>query len=186
MEARQRTARADAVRYAGSGMAGEERAARNQEASAAAQLALVNRRLESCTLRSPAKGFVLTRRPRDLVGTTIPAGRTVLEVAEAGKWLVEVRVAQEGATGVAPGQTASFSTPAAPGTAFVGRVVAVAPAAEAKDGVPLFPVSCEVDDPSGVLRPGMRGRGWVRFGGTVLGLRTLAGPVRWLRWKTGI
>ncbi|HEU4395731.1 MAG TPA: hypothetical protein VFS92_09205, partial [Planctomycetota bacterium] len=77
-------------------------------------------------------------------------------------------------------------TSAAPGVSFEGRVIAVAPAAETAGGTPLFPVSCEVEDASGVLRPGMRGRGWVRFGGTLLGLRVLSGPVRWLRWKTGI
>ena len=186
LEARLRTARADAVRYAGAGMAGEERAARDQEASLGAQLALVARRLDACALVSPVDGFVLTRRPRDLVGTVAPAGRTVLEVAEAGKWTVEVRVDQDAATGVATGQPASFATSAAPGASFEGKVVAVAPAADASSGTPLFPVSCEVEDTVGVLRPGMRGRGWVRFGGTLLGLRVLSGPVRWLRWKTGI
>jgi hypothetical protein len=148
------------------------------------QLVVVRRRLEACTLRSPAKGWVLTRRPRDLEGTAVEGGRTVLEVAEAGTWLVEIRIPQDAIPLVEPGRPTTFSTPALPGEVYEGRVLAVAGAAEAGPE-PVFVVTAEASDPGGTLRSGMRGRGHVRLGTRLLGVRFLVALGRWFRWKTG-
>ncbi len=169
-----------------SGRASEARAARDQASLLEAQLAVATRRVEGCVLRSPVKGFLLTRRPRDLVGGVAEAGRTVLEVAEAGKWIVETRISQEWVPRVEAGKEFSFGTPALPGRYFSGKVVSVGVAAESGMGDPMFPVGAEIEDAAGDLRSGMRGRGYVGLGTRLIGVRVLGSLVRWFRWKTGI
>jgi GAF domain-containing protein/multidrug efflux pump subunit AcrA (membrane-fusion protein) len=184
LEARIRSARADASRAEGIGRASDARTALDQVRLAEAQLAIARRRLEACTLRAPAKGWVLTRRPREMVGTVVESGRTVLEVAEAGKWLVEIRVPQGAIAPVRPGSPTAFSTPALPGQVYEGKVLAVAGAAEAGPE-PVFVVTADATDPGGTLRSGMRGRGHVRLGTRLLGVRFAVSVLRWFRWKTG-
>jgi multidrug efflux pump subunit AcrA (membrane-fusion protein) len=186
LEGKVRHSRSDAARLEGAGRSADARAARDQAAVFEAQLAIAERRLEGCTLRSPVRGWVLTRRPRDLVGTQAEAGRTVLEVAEAGHWIVEIKVPQESIPAAKAGQPVSFATPAAPGSRFKGRVVSVGVAGENSEAGVTFPVTGEVEDPGGALRAGMRGRGSVRLGGRFLGGKLFGGIFRWFRWKVGL
>jgi GAF domain-containing protein/multidrug efflux pump subunit AcrA (membrane-fusion protein) len=151
-----------------------------------AQVALADRHLKACVLRAPARGFVLSRRPRELVGTEVKSGDAILEVAGAGRWKVEIQVPQEMVPSMATGLAASFSTPALPGESFEGKVVSVGAAAEAGTPEPVFPVAFEVEDPAGRLRAGMRGKGYVSLGRRLLGLRVLGGGWRWVRWKIGV
>ena len=183
--AKLRASRAEAARHEGAGRSSDARASHEQSRWYEAQIEVVDRRLKACVLRAPARGFVLTRRPRDLVGTVAEAGRSVLEVAEAGRWIVEVKVPQESMPDLAPGQAASFATPARPGEEFEGKVVSVGVSAEPGAGDPVFPVAAEVADAGGTLRAGMRGRGHVRLGTQLLGGRLLGGFFRWARWKLG-
>ncbi len=185
-EGKLKGARSEAARHDSAGRAAEARASLEQARWYESQVALVERRLASCVLRSPVKGFVLTRRPRDLVGTVAEAGRTVLEVAEEGRWKVEIRVPQERIPTVSAGLPASFSTPAVPGESFTGKVLSIGVSAEPGTQVPVFPVSFEVEDPGGRLRSGMRGQGHVRLGTRLLGVRAVAGAWRWFRWKFGV
>jgi GAF domain-containing protein len=181
-----RTARAEAVRFDAAGRPADARAARDREAFVRAQLESTERRLAACNLVSPVRGFVLTRRPRDLVGSVAEAGRTVLEVAEAGRWVVEIKVPQDQIPPVAPGQPASFSTAAIPGAGFDGKVLSIGVVAETAGGETVFPVVAEVPDVEGRLRSGMHGRGHVRLGTGLLGGRLFGGFLRWLRWKVGV
>jgi multidrug resistance efflux pump len=185
-EGKLRSARSEAARNDAAGRSSEARAALDQVRWFESQIALADRRLKACVLRSPVKGFVLSRRPRDLVGSMAEAGRTVLEVAEGGRWKVEIRVPQELVPAVTAGLEASFSTPAVPGESFEGKVLAVGASAEPGIQPPQFPVTFEVEDPGGGLRSGMRGQGHVALGTRLLGVRFLTGVWHWARWKFGV
>ena len=185
LEGKLRGARAEAGRNESSGRAAEVRAALEQIRWYEAQIAVTDRRIQACALKSPVKGFVLSRRPKDLEGAPVEAGRTVLEVAEAGRWRIEIRVPQEQVPAVQDGLEAVFTTPALPGLGFEGKVVAVGATASPGAAEPLYAVSFEVADPDGRLRSGMKGQGRVHLGTRLVGVRVLGGLWRWLRWKAG-
>lgn len=186
LEGKLKGARAEAGRNESTGRAAEVRAALEQIRWYEAQIAVTDRRLEACVLKSPVKGFVLSRRPKDLEGAPVEAGRTILEVAEAGRWKIEIRIPQEQVPAVAEGLDAAFTTPALPGVGFDGKIASVGAAASPGPGEPLFAVTFEVADPEGRLRSGMKGQGRVHLGTRLIGARFLGGFWRWLRWKLGV
>jgi len=186
IEGKLRSAKSEAARQDAAGRSSEARAALDQARWFEAQIAVADRRLASCVLKSPVKGFILTRRPKDLVGSVADGGRAILEVAEGGRWKIEIKVPQDRIPSVAAGLTASFSTPAVPGESFSGKVVSIGASAEPGNAEPVFPVSFEVTDPGGRLRSGMRGQGHVSLGTRLLGVRFLAGVWHWARWKFGV
>ncbi|MCK6478960.1 MAG: GAF domain-containing protein [Planctomycetes bacterium] len=186
LSARARGHRAEAMRLEAAGRVAEERAARDLARHAEAQIRLTEERIEAAVLRAPADGFVLTHRPRDLVGTTAEPGKTLIEIAEEGRWTVEIRVPQADVPGLAADLPASFASPAVPGVIFEGRVASIGVTAVDAGGTPGFPVVCTVEDRDGSLRSGMKGRGHVRTGRRSLGLRFAAGLWRWVRWQTGL
>jgi GAF domain-containing protein len=186
IDAQVRATRADVARASKSGNAGESQSAKEQLRYLEARSDDVQRQLDACRLVSPVDGFLLTHRPRDLVGTVTSPGQTVLQVAESGKWVVEVLVPQDEIPGAEPGQEATFRSPAVPGKAFEGKVVSVGVTAIAEDDGTTFPVTIEIEDPDAQLRSGMQGTGKVVVGRHSMARRLFGGIINWLRWTTGI
>ncbi len=185
LEAQLTAARAEAARSLASGRSAEARAAEERAGWIAAQRDQVIRRIEACTLRSPVAGMVLTHRPRERVGMILPGGETVLEIAEGGRWMVEVLVPQALILRVREGAELEFHTPARPGVRFRGKVSGVGAMGIRSPSDVAFPVSAVVEDPEGLLRPGVIGRASVALGrGTLFG-NLFGGVWRWLRWAAG-
>ena len=185
VQARLRGYRAEAMRQEAAGRVAEERAALDLVRYSEAQAALTEARIAGCVLRAPADGFVLTHRPRDLVGSVAEPGRTLLEIAEKGRWVAEVRIPQSDVASMAAGLAASFSTPASPGAMFDGTVSSGGVTALDSGGSPAYPITCPLEDPGGRLRSGMKGRGHVRLGTRSAARRVAGSLLRWLRWQTG-
>jgi multidrug resistance efflux pump len=185
VQARLRGYRAEAMRQEAGGHVAEERAALDLVRYSEAQAAVTKARIEACVLRAPTGGFVLTHRPRDLVGSVAEPGRTLLEVAEKGRWVAEVHIPQADVASLAPGLPASFATTAVPGAIFEGKVSSVGVTAMDSGGTPAFPITCPLEDPGGRLRSGMKGRGHVRLGTRCAARRVGTALLRWVRWQTG-
>lgn len=186
VEAALRSAVNEAVRQEAAGQAAEAGAARARVQLLEAQKEQVLRRLEACTLVAPAHGIVLTRRPREKQGTFAPAGETLIEIAESGRWIAEILVPESEIVGVVPGAEVHFTSPSLPGAVFSGKAEAVGAVGVPQSSGVAFAVTAIVEDPDGVLRAGLAGRGSVGRGRGSLFTRLFGGIVNWFRWKTGV
>ena len=186
VQARMRGYRADAMRHQAAGRIAEEKASLDLVRYSEAQEALTKARLDGCILRAPAAGFILTHRPRDLVGSPAEPGKTLLEVAEKGSWIAEVHVPQGEIGALSVGMGASFSTPSVPGVIFEGTVSSLGVTAVESAGTSAFPLTCPLHDPDNHLRSGMKGRGHIRTGTRSAARRVGGAVLGWLRWQIGI
>lgn len=116
------------------------------------------RRIAACDLRSPIGGVVVTAKLEARTGERIPAGGTLLEVADTGDLVVDVAVLEAEIGDVENSQPVKLRLAAYPGRVFLGQVEEIAPAAIHDDlGRAEFRVRCTVSDEEHLLRPGMTG-----------------------------
>lgn len=125
------------------------------EGAAGSQMAALGVRLGETRLAAPYDGVVTARRldPGELVG---PSSGPILTVARIDLLRAYVAVNEREAAKLALGQTATLSVEALPGQRFEGRVVRLAPTYDAVTRT--LEAEIHLENPHGVLRPGMYGR----------------------------
>lgn len=122
------------------------------------QAADIARRLERCVLTAPVEGRVVTEALEQRRGDWLAPGGLLLEVADTRDLKAEVQVLESEISEVVPGREVRLRFSAFPDRLFAGRVREVAPVAHADSlGRAAFRVRCSVDDPGGMLKPGMTG-----------------------------
>jgi len=129
------------------------------EAAAKAQTGALGTRLGEMRIASPLDGVVVQRRldPGALVGP--PGGGTILSIARVDVLRVFVAINERSAVGVTVGKDAHVELDALPGRSFRGRVVRLAPAFDPTTRT--LDAEVHLVNDSGLLRPGMYGRGSV-------------------------
>src|SRR5215468_1404373 len=129
------------------------------EASAKAQAGALGTRLGEMRIASPLDGVVVQRRLDSgaLVGP--PGGGTILSIARVDVLRVFVAINERSAVGVTVGKDAHVELDALPGRSFRGRVVRMAPAFDPTTRT--LDAEVHLVNDSGLLRPGMYGRGSV-------------------------
>ncbi|MDQ7086485.1 MAG: efflux RND transporter periplasmic adaptor subunit [Acidobacteriota bacterium] len=155
-----------------------EKGARPEEVEAAAaevqrleaKAEEIQRRIEACTLRAPMAGLVLSAALDTRIGERIPAGGTVLEIGDDRSLVADVEVPESEIGDIAVGQKVRLALAAFPDHAFAGTVQSIA-AVAGRDvhGRATFQVRCSVDDPQGLLRPGMTGAAHIDGGLRTIG-----------------
>ncbi len=126
------------------------------------QTDLLEYQRDNLEIRSPLAGVVVTGDLETSEGTPLTKGETLFEIAPLGKMIVEVAIAEEDLAYVRTGMKVEFYLHALPGRTMDGMLQHVHPKAELRDHENVFVGEVHVDDPDGLLRPGMRGRSWVR------------------------
>ena len=131
-----------------------------QEAAARAQTGALGVRLGETRIQSPLDGVVAARKldPGALVGPTAGTG-TILTVARIDTLRVFIAVREREAAGVTVGKDAHVEVDALPGKSFSGKVVRLAPGFDPASRT--LEAEVHLQNPDGVLRPGMYGRGAV-------------------------
>ena len=129
------------------------------EASARAQAGALGTRLGEMRIASPLDGVVVQRRldPGALVGPL--GGGSVLAIARVDVLRVFIAINERSAVGVTVGKDAHVELDALPGRSFRGRVVRLAPAFDPTTRT--LDAEVHLVNDSGLLRPGMYGRGSV-------------------------
>jgi len=129
------------------------------EASARAQAGALGTRLGEMRIASPLDGVVIQRRldPGALVGPL--GGGSVLAIARVDVLRVFIAINERSAAGVTVGKDAHVELDALPGRSFRGRVVRLAPAFDPTTRT--LDAEVHLVNDSGLLRPGMYGRGSV-------------------------
>jgi RND family efflux transporter MFP subunit len=121
-------------------------------------------RVEHTRLRSAIDGVVTTPHVEDSVGRHLDAGDTFAEVANTERAVVDVAIDEHEAALLEPGSNAAVMLESFPTHPFHGRVVAVSPRLTADAEHRFAFARVEIDNPGGLVHPGMQGRGKVSSG----------------------
>ncbi len=121
-------------------------------------------------------GDTIIRAPIDglVIGKPIPAGQTVapgisspmvlMTIADMSKMQISVQVDESDVGRVKVGQKVSFTVDAYPGKTFAGAVSNVSNKATITQNVVYYPVTVDIDNPEGLLKPTMTARVSVHVG----------------------
>ncbi len=182
-QAAEQIAEADVARHRAEGNAPAmaQAAARRDEMRARASWA--GERLAFTRLRAPAAGVILTPRLEERVGQLLPAGAEFALLAETSALTVEVAVPERDATLLKEGEPVALKVNSYPTRTFAGRVSRIG-AAVRQEGEERFLVAeAQVENPAGVLRPGMLGQAKIATGRRPLIVALLRRPARWAALK---
>ena len=125
------------------------------------QASLLEYRRNNLEIRSPISGVVVAGDLQQAEGTPVTQGETLFEVAPLGKMIVEVAIPEHEWSSVRAGMPVKFQLHALPGETKQGVLDRVHPRAELRDQDNVFIAEAVIEDPDGLLRPGMRGRSWI-------------------------
>lgn len=131
---------------------------------AAAQLTLVNEKLERASLVAPYDGVVVSGDLSQQIGSPVETGKKLFEIAPLQSYRVILQVDEREIRHVAEAQTGQLVITGIAGDAMPLTVVKVTPVATALDGKNFFRVEARLEHPPERLRPGMEGVGKIEVG----------------------
>ncbi len=129
-----------------------------------AELRLVEEKIARTRLRAPFDGILVSGDLSQSLGAPVETGQVLFEVAPLESYRVVLEVDEHDVAGLDSGKPGDLIIAALPQTSFaisLDRVVPVAVSGEASN---FFRVEASLDEPSSLLRPGMRGVGKVEMG----------------------
>jgi multidrug efflux pump subunit AcrA (membrane-fusion protein) len=126
---------------------------------------------------------VVTPRLRERAGQYLREGDVICVVEDASAMEAEVKLPEQEAARVRPGQAVSLKARSLPFETFRGTVLRKAPVATSKEGDVQGTVTiyCRVADPPPDLDSGMSGHARIRTGRTTAGRAGVERAVRFLR-----
>jgi HlyD family secretion protein len=134
--------------------------ARSVLVRAETNLQLAEQRLADVRIRAPLPGTILTRsvdrgQVISSASGNVSGGTTLFTMADLDRVQVRIRVPEADLGLVVPGQSVDVRPQAFPDRIFRGEVQKVEPQAITEQNVVVFPVLILLDNPEGLLRPGM-------------------------------
>ena len=117
-------------------------------------------RLSDVTIRAPLAGTVLEKNVEEgqviqSASQNVSGGTTLIVMANLEFMQVRTLVDETDMGGIRPGMQANVTVEAYPERRFVGVVEKIEPQAVVQQNVTMFPVIVQLDNDSGLLRPGM-------------------------------
>ncbi|MGH7476269.1 MAG: efflux RND transporter periplasmic adaptor subunit [Longimicrobiales bacterium] len=138
----------------------EEANARAQRVKAGTNLELARERMNDVTIRAPIDGVIIQKSIE--VGQIIASasqnmsgGTTLLLMADLSTMQVRTLIDETDLGKIRPGQSARVEVEAFAGRPFSGQVTKIEPQAVVEQNVTMFPVLVQLDNPEGLLKPGM-------------------------------
>jgi len=121
---------------------------------------LAQLRLDDVIIRAPLAGTVLEKNVEEgqviqSASQNVSGGTTLVIMADLGSMQVRTLVDETDMGSVRAGMMANVTVEAYPERTFVGIVEKIEPQAIVQQNVTMFPVIVELDNGSGLLRPGM-------------------------------
>ena len=134
--------------------------ARAQLLKAETNLRLAREKTGDVTIRSPISGTVIekTVEQGQIIASAsgnVSGGTTLVKMADLGTVRTRALVDEIDIGRIAPGQPAAVTVEAYPGRTFRGTVTKIEPQAVVEQNVTMFPVLIQLDNPEGLLKPGM-------------------------------
>ncbi len=117
-------------------------------------------RMSDVTIRAPLAGTVLEKNVEEgqviqSASQNVSGGTTLLVMANLESMQVRTLVDETDMGDIRPGMTANVTVEAYPNERFSGIVEKIEPQALVQQSVTMFPVIVQLDNSSGLLRPGM-------------------------------
>ena len=117
-------------------------------------------RMSDVTIRAPLAGTVLEKSVEEgqviqSASQNVSGGTTLMVMANLESMQVRTLVDETDMGGIRPGMQANVTAEAYPTRLFVGVVEKIEPQAIVQQNVTMFPVIVQLDNDSGLLRPGM-------------------------------
>ena len=151
----------DAVRLRAEGQEADALIEEDRIKAVAEDIALYEQAIRDCEIASPADGVVLTPKTELLLGKGVRQGEQVLEIADLTKLSLEVGIPEKEIARAEVGSRLSVSFQALPGESVHSEVVSIRSRSEDWGGKNVFVAEAGVENPDGVLRPGMTGKAWM-------------------------
>lgn len=123
----------------------------------AAEIKLLEYKIEQATIRSPIAGHVLRGYWHDNVGSVIEKGKVLFEVARLDDLIAVIHVNETDIDHIHTGQTGHLATRSVPERGFKFTVTRIVPLAMPVGGANVVEVHASLENPDTWLRPGMQG-----------------------------
>jgi len=158
----------------------EARLAVSRAELAQAKLEIVVARIERSRVRSPIDGVVVAGDLRSQVGSIVPRGATLLELAPPGRWILEIEVPDAEAAAVRPAMSGRFASLARPEDARRFELARVRPTAEVRAGANVFIAEAALDVEGDWVRAGAEGTARIEVGPRRVWWVSLHRPIEYL------
>ncbi|HET7453187.1 MAG TPA: efflux RND transporter periplasmic adaptor subunit [Thermoanaerobaculia bacterium] len=135
--------------------------------------------LAQTQVRAPADGVIITPHLEDRVGQMVASGTEIAVLADAKTVDVEVALRENDSSLLGDGQPVKVKLNAYPSRVFRGKIGRVSPVVHEEGEDRFVLADAVIDNPSGVIRPGMLGKAKVSTGTVRLGYAVLRKPARW-------
>lgn len=139
--------------------------------------------LDKMRLRSPIDGLVASPQVENMVGRRLRYGDSFAEVVDTSRAIVDVAVDDTDAGLLRAGSQASIKLNSFPTRIFRGAVTIVSPKGTLQGESRVFFARVALENPNGVIRAGMEGRGKVRTGWYPAGYVLFRRPLLWIYSK---
>lgn len=177
---RERNAHAARHEYAAASITAEEIRRFEQ------QIELLKLHEAGLEVRSPVNGVVVNGDHREACGVPLKTGQTLFEIASLDQMVIELSIPEDDLQHVQPGMPLSVQLDAYPAGRYEARVRRVHPRTEIRDHENVFIGEADIENVEGLLKPGMRGHGWISTRRHFWGWNLLHKPVAritgWLGW----
>ncbi len=129
-----------------------------------AEIRLVDERIARTRLLAPFDGVVVSGDLSQSLGAPVETGQVLFEVAPLDRYRVVLEVDDHDVAGLDAGKTGHLIIAALPQSFFAFSVDQVVPVAVSSEASNYFRAEASLDEPSTLLRPGMRGVAKVAMG----------------------
>jgi multidrug efflux pump subunit AcrA (membrane-fusion protein) len=120
---------------------------------------------------APKSGVVLGDDLRKMVGRRYNRGEEICRIGEIGKFLLKIDVSEREIGSVRLDSPVRFKLKTVPGRVFTGRVSKInAEPIPNQYSQRFYPVEVLIENPDGMLRPGMTGFARISFGRQSIGI----------------
>jgi hypothetical protein len=147
---------------------------------------VLERRGEHLEIRSPIDGIVISGDLKKAEGVPLTVGQTLFEIAPLERMIVEIGIPEEDISYVSTGQPVDITFDAFPGKRWQGELKHIHPRSEMKEHQHVFIGEFELDNQTGLLRPGVQGQARIisdqRALGWILFHKAWERLVFWLGW----
>lgn len=176
-------ARAEAARDQAQGNAAGMAAAMARSQEAAAQVNLARTNLQNTDIRAPEDGVILTPHLTEKIGQPLAAGEALCQIANTTTVRAEVAIPEADSELVKIEDPVALKINTYPTRVFHGKIDHIGAAIREEGNGSFLVVETEMENPGGLLRFGMLGRGKVATGARRLGYAVFRRPLRyfWLK-----
>jgi RND family efflux transporter MFP subunit len=145
-----------------------------------AELSRAQERLDRTTIRAPLTGVIVTPHIENAVGRHLSQGDSFAEIVETSHVTVDVAVAEDDATLLGRGESASVKLESFPLRTLRGEVTVVSPQSQVESDRRVFVARVDLPNEDGTIRPGMQGQGKVWVGWHPAGYVFFRGMAMWI------